>query len=222
VGELRKLGIPVAQSTGEKDRPRGRKPLSPTWKAFFHNHVKALVACDFFTVPPASFKVLCVFIMRAHERRRSIHVNLTDHPTAPWTAQPIVEAFSWETAPHSLLRDCDTIDNGAFQQRLEHRGLAEVKMAPRRPWQHPSGERVSGSLRRDVLEPVIVLNNRHLKRLLTAYIAYDHRFRTHLALAMDCPHPRAVEPPETGGVIALLEVGGFHHDERQAACQSMG
>jgi hypothetical protein len=86
------------------------------------------------------------------------------------------------------------------------------------PWQNPYCERVIGSIRRDVLDHVIVLNDRHLKRVLSAYIAYYHRFRTHLALEMDCPYPRAVEPPETGGVIARPEVGGLHHHyERQAA-----
>jgi len=218
VGELRKLGITVATSTVEKYRPRGRKPPSPTWKAFLHNHGKDLVACDCFTVPTASFKVLLVFIMLAHERRRIIHFNLTEHPTAPWTAQHIVEAFPWETAPRSRLRDRDAIYSGAFQQRIQNMGIEDVKTAPRSPWQHPSCERVIGSIRRDVLEHVIVLNDRHLQRLLTASIASYHRFRTHLSLAMDCPHPRAVEPPETGGVIALPDVGGLHHhDERQAA-----
>ncbi len=181
-------------------------------------HIKDLVACDFFPVPTASFKVLFVFIMLAHERRRIIHFNITEHPTAQWTAQHIVEACPWERAPRSLLRDRDAIYSGAFPQRIKNMGIEEVKTAPRSPWQNPYCERVIGSIRRDVLEHVIVLNGRHLKRLLTASIAYYHRFRTHLSLAMDCPHPRAVEPPETGGVIALPEGGGLHHhDERQAA-----
>ena len=109
VGELRKLGINVAKSTVEKYRPRIRKPPSPTWKAFLNNHVKDIVACDFFTVPTATFRVLFVFIMLAHERRRIVHFNITEHPTAQWTAQQIVEAFPWDTAPRYLLRDRDAI-----------------------------------------------------------------------------------------------------------------
>jgi hypothetical protein len=93
VGELRKLGITVAKSTVEKYRPRVRKPPSPTWKAFLANHVKDIAACDFFTVPTARCRVLFVFIMLAHERRRIVHFNITEHPTAQWTAQQIVEAF---------------------------------------------------------------------------------------------------------------------------------
>ena len=93
VGELRKLGIDVAKSTVEKYRPPVRKSPSPTWKAFLSNHVKDLVACDFFTVPTVQCRVLFVFIMLAHDRRRIVHFNVTEHPTAQWTAQQIVEAF---------------------------------------------------------------------------------------------------------------------------------
>jgi putative transposase len=218
VGELRKLGLTVAKSTVEKYRPRGRKPSSPTWKAFLTNHVTDIVACDFFTVPTASFKVLFVFILLAHERRRIVYFNITEHPTAQWTSQQIVEAFPWETAPRYLLRDRDAIYSVAFQHRIKNIRIEEVKIAPRSPWQNPYCERLIGSIRRDVLDQVIVLNEQHLRRVLNAYISYYHRFRTHLSLEMDCPHPRAVQPPETGGVIALPEVGGLHHHyERQAA-----
>jgi hypothetical protein len=82
VGELQKIGINMAKSTVEKYRPRDPKPSSPTWKAFLNNHVKDLGSCDFFTVPTATFKVLFVFIILAHERQRIVHVNITEHPTA--------------------------------------------------------------------------------------------------------------------------------------------
>jgi putative transposase len=130
VGELRKLGINVAKSTVEKYRPRVRKPSSPTWKTFLNNHVEDLIACDFFTVPTATFRVLFVFIMLAHERRRIVHFNITEHPTAQWTAQQIVEAFPWDTAPRYLLRDRDAIYSVAFQRRIKHMGIKEVKIAP--------------------------------------------------------------------------------------------
>jgi putative transposase len=218
VGELRKLGITVAKSTVEKYRPRIRKPSSPTWKTFLNNHVEDLIACDFFTVPTATFRVLFVFIMLAHERRRIVHFNITEHPTTQWTAQQIVEAFPWDTAPRYLLRDRDSIYSVAFQHRVKNMGIEEVVIAPHSPWQNSYCERLIGSIRREVLEHVIVLNDRHLKRLLTAYIAYYHRFRTHLSLEMECPQPRAVQPPETGRVRVVPEVGGLHHHyERQAA-----
>jgi transposase InsO family protein len=218
VGELRKLGINVAKSTVEKYRPKRRKPPSPTWKAFLNNHIKDIVACDFFTVPTASCKVLFVFILLAHERRRIVHFNITEHPTAVWTAQQVVEAFPWESAPRYLLRDRDSIYSAVFQLRVQNLGIEEVKIATCSPWQNPYCERLIGSLRRDVLDHIVVLNARHLQRVLTAYISYYHRFRTHLSLDMDCPRPRAVEPPEAGKVMALPEVGGLHHHyERQAA-----
>jgi putative transposase len=218
VGELRKLGINVAKSTVEKYRVRPRKPPSPTWKAFFMNHVHGLVACDFFTVPTVTCKVLFVFVILAHERRRIVHVNVTEHPTAPWTAQQIVEAFPWDEAPRYLLRDRDAIYGEHFQQRVGNLGIEEVKIAPHSPWQNPSCERVIGRIRRDMLDHVMVLNERHLMRLLTKYLSYYHQFRTHLSLDMDCPEPRPVEPSEVGKVIAVPEVGGLHHHyERRAA-----
>ena len=169
-------------------------------------------------MPTATFRVLFVFILLAHDRRRIVQVNITEHPTAPWTAQQLIEAFPWDTAPRYLLRDRDRIYGDHFQQCVKNMGLEEVKIAPRSPWQNPYCERVIGSIRRDMLEHVIVLNERHLKRLLTEYVSDYHQFRTHLSLDMECPHPRAVEPPELGQVMALPEVGALHHHyERQAA-----
>jgi transposase InsO family protein len=218
VGELRKLGINVAKSTVEKYRPRPCKPSSPTWKAFLNNHVQDIVACDFFTVPTATCRVLFVFIMLAHERRRILHFNITKHPTAQWTAQHIVEAFPWDTAPRYLLRDRDAIYGEHFQQRIKNRGIKEVKIAPQSPWQNPYAERVIGSIRRDALDHVIVLHERHLRRVLQSYVAYYHHWRTHRSLEMDTPKPRDIQPPEMGPVRKLPEVGGLHHHyERMAA-----
>ena len=93
VGELRKVGIEVAKSTVEKYRIRPPKPLSPTWKAFLTSHMQGLVALDFFVVPTVTHKVLFVLLILAHKRRRVVHFNLTEHPTAEWTAQQVVDAF---------------------------------------------------------------------------------------------------------------------------------
>src|SRR4029453_5326699 len=147
VGELRKLGLTVAKSTVQKYRPRVRKPSSPTWKTFLTTHVHDIVVCDFFIVPPPTSRVLFVAMLLAPERRRVVHFNITEHPTAQWTAQHIVEAFPWDTAPRYLLRDRDAIDSMAFQRRIKHMGIKEVKIAPRSPWQNPYCERLIGSLR---------------------------------------------------------------------------
>ena len=159
----------MAKSTVKKYRPKGHKPSSPTWRSFLDNHIKDLVSCDFFVVPTATFRVLFVFVILAHERRRIVHFNITEHPTAKWTAQQIVEAFPWDTAPRYLLRDRDSIYSAAFQERVGHMGIEEVKTAPRSPWQSPYVERLIGSIRRDCLNDVIILNERHLHRVLQSY-----------------------------------------------------
>jgi putative transposase len=218
VGELRKLGIEVAKSTVEKYRLRPRQPLSPTGKAFLKNHVTDLIALDFFVVPTVTHKILFVLVILAHERRRVVHVNITEHPTAQWTAQQVMETFPWDEAPRYLLRDRDRIYGAYFRRRVRNIGLEEVVIAPRSPWQNPYVERLIVSIRRELLNHVTVLNEQHLKRILASYFRYYHAWRTHLSLAMDCPVLRPVLPPEQGKVIAVPEVGGLHHHyERRAA-----
>jgi putative transposase len=218
MGELRKLGITVAKSTVEKYRVRSSKPPSPTWKTFLKSHTQDLVALDFFTVPTVTFRVLFVLVILAHERRRVVHFHVTEHPTAVWTAQQVVEAFPWDEAPRYLLRDRDRIYGTVFRQRVQNMGIKEVVIAPKSPWQNPYVERLIGSIRRECLDHVLVLHERHLRRILTHYFAYYHRFRTHLGLAMDCPEPRPIQARDRGRVRAVPEVGGLHHHyERVAA-----
>jgi transposase InsO family protein len=218
VGELAKLGIRVAKSTVEKYMVRPKKPPSPTWRAFLDNHVKDLVSVDFFVVPTVTFRVLFVFIVLAHARRRIVHFNVTEHPTAQWTAHQISEAFPWESAPRYLIRDRDRVYGLAFRKRVECMGIEEVLTAPRSPWQNPFVERVIGSIRRECLDHVIVLHERHLRRLLGDYFEHYHRWRCHRSLAMDCPAPRPVQRPEHGHVVQVAEAGGlYRHYERRAA-----
>jgi len=218
LGEVRKLGIAVAKSTIEKYRVRPRRPASPSWRTFLKNHLTEIVALDFFTVPTVGFKVLFVLIVLAHHRRKVVHFHVTEHPTSQWTAQKLVEAFPWDTAPKYLLRDRDAVYGAWFQRRVRSLGMEQVLTAPRSPWQNPYVERVVGSIRRECRDHVIVFSEGHLRRLLTSYFRYYHCWRTHLALAMDCPEPRPVLPPERGAVIAFPEVGGLHHHyERRAA-----
>ena len=162
--------------------------------------------------------MLFVFILLAHERRRIVHFNITEHPTAQWTAQQIVEAFPWDEAPRYLLRDRVSIYGEQFQQRIKNMGIEDVKIAPQSPWQNPYAERVIGSIGRECLDDVIVLNARHLRRMLQSYVDYYHTWRVHRSLEMDAPEPRAIHPPELGSVRKLPEVGGLHHHyERRAA-----
>ena len=217
-GELRKLGIEVAERTVSRLMPKRRAPPSQTWRTFLANHVRDLVSLDFFTVPTAGLRVLFVFLVLAHHRRRVVHFNVTEHPTAHWTAQQIVDAFPNDTAPSYLLRDRDAVYGYAFRQRVKGMGIGEVLTAPSSPWQNPFVERLIGSVRRECLDHVLVLSEPHLRRILTAYFAYHHRARTHLSLHKDAPDARPLEPPEAGRVVALPEVGGLHHRYvRQAA-----
>jgi len=218
VGELGKLGIELSKSTVEKYMVRVRKPPSPTWKSFLKNHVKDLVSIDFFVVPTLRFKILFVLVVLAHDRRRVVHFNVTEHPIAQWTAQQMVEAFPWNARPRYLLRDRDAVYGQEFRDRVKHFGIDEVITAPRSPWQNPYAERLIGSIRRECLDHVIVLNERHLKRILSDYFGYYHRWRTHLSLTMDCPEPRFIQFPESGKVVEVREVNGLHHHyERRAA-----
>jgi putative transposase len=169
-------------------------------------------------VPTVTFKVLFVFVVLSHARRRVVHFSVTEHPTASWTARQISEAFPWEAAPRFLLRDRDRVYGSAFQERVESMGIEEVISAPRSPWQNAFVERVIGSIRRECLDHVIVLNERHLSRLLGDYLEHYHRWRCHRSLAMDCPLPRPVHGPELGQVVEVEEAGGlYRHYERRAA-----
>ncbi len=216
-GELQMLGIDIAQATVAKYMIRRRKPPSQTWRTFLDNHVGDLVSIDFFTVPTATFRILYVFLVLRHERRQVVHFNVTEHPTAQWTAQQLVEAFPWDEAPSSLLRDRDNVFGAQYRCRVHSLGIEEVLTAPRSPWQSPYVERLIGSIRRECLDHIIVVNERHLNRILRSYFAYYLRSRTHLALAKQCPEPRQVQTPERAKVIAFPHVGGLHHEYRRAA-----
>jgi len=211
-GELLKLGINVSQPTVAKYMVRHRKPPSQTWRTFLANHVHDLVSVDFFTVPTVTFRVLFGFIVLSHHRPRVIHFNVTEQPTAAWTAQQIVEAFPWDTAPRHLLRDRDGIYGDYFQRRVDGMGIDEVLIARRSPCQNPYAERVIGSIRRECLDHMIVLNEQHLRRIIAPYLRYYHGARTHLSLDKDAPDGRAVQPPHTGKVVALPHLGGLHRE----------
>ena len=180
--------------------------------------MKSLVSVDFFTVPTIRFQVLYVFLVLAHDRRRIVHFNVTEHPTADWTGQQLREAFPFEQLPRYLLRDRDGIFGSEFRKDVEAMGIQEVLSAPRSPWQRAYVERVIGTIRRECLDHVIVLNQASLYRRVKSFLAYYHESRTHLSLAKDTPEPRPVHPPDRGPVVVIPQVGGLHHRyERRAA-----
>ncbi len=215
--ELRLLGHEVAEATVAKYRARHRKPSSPTWKSFLRNHVGMLASMDFFVVPTATFRLLYVFVILSHPRRHILHFNVTIQPTAAWVARQLRQAFPFETSPRYLIRDRDGIYGVEVRRCLFSLGIEEVVTAPRSPWQNPYCERLIGSIRRELLNHVIVGGERHLHRLLSSYIAYYHQSRPHWGLAQNAPEPRSVEPPERGRVVAEPMVGGLHHRYRRCA-----
>ena len=127
---------------------------------------------DFFTVPTATFRVLFVLIILGHDRRKIVHFNVTEHPTAEWTAQQIVEAFCEGKVPRFLIRDRDGVYGLTFQVRVKALDIQEVVTAPRSPWQNPYSERVIGSLRRECLDYIVVLGEKHLRRIMRHYLSY--------------------------------------------------
>lgn len=216
-GELQMLGIQVSQATVAKYMLRHRKPPSQTWRSFLINHANDMVSVDFFTVPTVMFRIFYVFLVLRHDRRRVVHFNTTEHPTAQWTAQQMIQAFPWDSAPRYLLRDRDKVYGAIFRRRVRTLNTHEVLTAPQSPWQNPYVERLIGSIRRECLNHVIIFNELHLKRVLCAYLSYYHVARTHLSLDKQCPQLRAVEPSDSGRVVAFPHLGGLHHEYRRAA-----
>ncbi len=145
------------------------------------------------------------------------HFNVTEHPTAAWIAQQIVEAFPEDNASRFLLRDRDRIYGSVFWDRIANMGIEEVVTEPRSPWQNPYVERVSGSIRRECFNHAIVLNERHLERILRSYFEYYHESRTHMSLGRNSPIQRDIDPPRNGDVVSIPQVGGLHHRYRRAA-----
>ncbi len=211
-GELLKLGVDVGQTTVAKYMvPRSDRPKGGSWSTFLANHLPDLVAADFIVVPTASFRVLYAWVLLSPCRREVLHFGVTANPTALWLSNQLKEAFAWKPLPGALLRDRDGAYGNDFRQALARLGVRDLMTMPRSPWQNGLIERLMGSIRRELLDHVVVLDERHLERLLTAYFAYHGRTRTHLALDKDAPDGREVMGPELGEVIALPEVGGLHH-----------
>ena len=218
--ELAKLGFVVSKDTVAKYMPKPpKRPLRPpsqTWKTFLRNHLTGTIAVDFLTVPTVTFRVLYVFFVLSLERRRVLHINVTAHPHAAWTTQQIVEALGPDVPPvERLIRDRDGVFGTMFDARVERLGLRQLRIAPRSPWQNGFAERWVGTLRRELLDHLIVLGERHLLRLVREHVTYYNHDRPHMALEGDAPMPRAVE--RTGEMVALRRVGGLHHRYSRAA-----
>jgi transposase InsO family protein len=213
-----KLGLHVSQRSVSRYlrglRPR-RGTGAGTWKAFLSNHREVTAAMDFAVLPTATFGLLYVLVILHHDRRRVLHFNVTDSPTSAWVCQQIRAAFPGDGEPAAkyLLMDNDSIFSASVVATVEACGGKVVRTGFQSPWMNGACERFIGSLRRELLDHVIVLGEDHLRRLVRAYVEYYHADRTHLGLGKDCPQPRAItpRPSPNARVVALPRVGGLHH-----------
>jgi transposase InsO family protein len=136
------------------------------WLAFLRNHREAIAAMDFFMVPTITFGILCCFFVISHDRRHILHFNVTKHPTSLWIVQQLREAFPFESATRFLIFDRDA--KYGFEVPIAVRSLKidPVQTSFESPWQNGIAERWVGSSRRDLLDHIIAVDERHLKRLL--------------------------------------------------------
>jgi putative transposase len=163
-------------------------------------------------VPTATFRVLFVLVVLSHGRRRLVHFNVTEHPTAEWTALQLSEACGREESARHLIRDRDQVYGVRFSRQANLLEIREAVITPRSPWQNAYAERVIGSIRRECLDHVVVIGERHLLGTLSKYVDYYNGTRTHLSLAKDAPEPRSVHAPSQGGVVEVPRVGALHHE----------
>jgi transposase InsO family protein len=209
-GELLKLGIVVSNRSIRRYRWRGpaRSP-SQTWRTFLRNHAHHLWAADLFTVPTLTFKTLYVLVYINHHRRELVHVNVTANPTAAWVWRQLIEATPWGNKPRHLLHDRDAVYGRDFRQRAGRVGIDSIATPVRAPRANAIVERVIGTLRRECLDHMIVLDEQHLLCVLREFVAYYNSERPHRTLGLQTPEqqPRAV----TGPIRSRPILNGLHH-----------
>src|SRR5215469_9885595 len=208
-GELLKLGFEVAQSSVATYMVKRRGPPSQGWRTFLRNHAPDIAAMDLFVVPTIGFDLLYAFVIVRLDRRNLIWISVTANPTAEWVARQITEAFPWDEAPHYLIRDRDRIYGRVVTRRLRAMGIRDKPTAPASPWQNGFAERLIGSIRRECVAHIIVLDETHLRQVLKYYVRYYNESRTHLSLDKDAPFSRAVQV--SGRIATIPVLGGLHH-----------
>jgi putative transposase len=217
-GELRMLGFELYERTISrwmKRAPRNPEPAK-RWLAFLRNHREAIAAMDFFTAPAIKFGVLYCFFIINHDRRRILHFNVTRHPTSTWIVQQLREAFPFGPASRFLIFDWDAKYGLEVPVAVRSLKVSPVRTSLRSPWQNGTAERWIGSCRRELLDHIIAVDERHLKRLLAEYVGYYHDDRTHLGLGKATPNCRP-RSRTSGCVLSHERLGGLHHHFDRAA-----
>jgi len=217
-GELLMLGLDISERTVSRWMKRASTNPDPSkrWLTFLRNHREAIAAMDFFTVPTVTFSVLYCFFVISHHRRRILHCNVTSHPTSLWIVQQLREAFPFDSAPRFLIFDRDAKYGPEVPAVVRSLNMYPVQTSFESPWQNGIAERWVGSCRRELLDHIIALNERHLKRLLSEYISYHHEDRTHLGLEKKTPGGRT-HSLSFGRISSQPRLGGLHHRYDRAA-----
>ena len=214
-GELLKLGFDISERTVSRWVKRATRNPDPArrWLVFLRNHREAIAAMDFFTVPTLTFGVLYCFFVIGHDRRKIVHYNVTRQPIAFWIVLQLREAWGFEQPHRFLIFDRDAKFSVEVISTVKQNCMEPIRTAFRSPWQNGIAERWVGTVRRDLLDHLIVLNRRHLRRLLKEYLRYYHEDRTHLGPGKDTPDGRvaAPVPPRANQIISLPRLGGLHH-----------
>jgi putative transposase len=219
--ELTRLGFKVSTRTVAKymPLPQDRRRPSPSWRCFLERHAAEIWACDFFCVQTLWFKNLYMFFVVSHAGREVLHVRVTEHPTAEWAAQQIVECCAWDRAPQFLIRDRDSRYGSVFDRRLRSLGISQIRTPFRAPKANAIAERWVRSVRQECLDHTLIFGARHLRRVLTEYVTYFNHWRPHRSIgqrAPCAPNPRS-PGRQSGEVVALPVLGGLHHVYQFAA-----
>jgi putative transposase len=219
VGELRALGFEVSARTVRRYRQHAlRRPPSQSWRTFLRNHLSEIWAADLFTVQTLTFRTFYVLVVIDHERRRIRHWNVTEHPNATWIWRQLIAATPWGERPRFLIRDRDSSYGGTFIARARRIGIETVLTPVRAPNANAVAERVIGTLRRECLDHVIPLGERHLRRVLSEYVEHYNAMRPHRTLALDSPAGRPPHQRRRGDrLVSGSVLGGLHHEYRWAA-----
>jgi len=209
-GEMLKLGYEISESTVMRYMPNMKdNSTGQTWRTFLKNHSSEIISIDYFCVPTISYKLLHVLIFLSHDRRKIIHFNVTTNPNSEWAVQQLRNALHDSDMPKYLIRDRDSKFGNLFKNSVSNFGIHEIVTAYRSPWQNGYCERVIGSIRREFLDHVIVLNENHLRKLLKEYFHYYNYQRTHLGLGKDSPESRPVQV--VGKIERIPVANGLHN-----------
>jgi putative transposase len=221
-GELLKLGFRVCKRTIQKYMRHARSPRrrGQNWATFLQNHAKDMWACDFLQVTDLFFRSLFAFFILDMHSRRVIHVGVTRSPTDAWTAQQLREATPFGQSPNYLVRDRDTKFGSCFARVAATSSIKTITTPYHAPRANAICERFLGSVRRECLDHVFILQEKQLDRVLHAYVQYFNRARPHQGITQQIPewYGEPVPPDHAGGKILSFPVlGGLHHDYRRSA-----